>query len=208
MTRRIAQAIAALGTLIAIPLGCRAILGIEEREFDELSCANYCAQMAETCADADQQYASDEACQKLCASFPVGTIDDQEGDTLGCRLNAIKDAVATGEAHDACLAAGPGGSGRCGTNCESFCTSLEALCATEFATVAALDGGCLGYCSDIPDCEDYAADPLRDDNSLQCRLFHLSSAAVQPTTHCKHTLAIGMCGGDDNGFVDAGSPCP
>jgi hypothetical protein len=204
MIRRIVQAFAALGVLIAIPLGCRNIIGIQERQFDELSCESYCAKMAETCTGANQQYASDDACQKLCKSFPVGSIDDQEGNSLGCRINAVKGAASTGEAHDACLNAGPGGNDTCGSNCDSFCASLEIVCQAQFDS---LGGDCLKTCQGIPDCGDYQADPLRDDNSLQCRLFHLSSAAVQPETHCKHTLAISKCGGDANGVVDAGSPC-
>lgn len=207
------RALAVVGALIAIPLGCRGVLGIEEREFDStladggdgaLSCAAYCAEVAEACTGSHQQYASEEACLKLCKTFPAGTLADETGHTLGCRINAAKEVKATGEV-EGCLAAGPGGSGVCGTNCQAYCTSVEALCPTQFATFA---GKCLDRCGDVPDCKDYQADPLRNDDSIQCRLFHVSSAAVGPGTHCPHTIAVGKCGGDaDGGLTDAGALC-
>jgi len=187
----LACGVALVAVLAAVPFGCREVLGIETRGSDDLTCDAYCSSIAAACtADQDHlQYGSTAACLALCATFPVGTLEDDGPNSLGCRIRQVGLIGAEG----ICAAAGPGGDGYCGTNCASFCHSAVQICPTDFATEAA----CVSACADIPDCPLYAVDPnattLPNDNSLQCRLFHLTSAALDPVKHCPHVLGIGYC---------------
>lgn len=214
---RLPLVLAGLLTASALPLACRGILGIEEREFDPtvvvdggdagapdaLSCAAYCDAVALACKDQNLQYASTAACLGLCATWPVGTSADLTGDTLGCRINQTKVAANTGELAD-CAAAGPGGNGTCGTNCESFCASLAIVCPTDYDGSAS---SCLGDCLRLATCGDYHVDTAHDpdDQSVQCRLFHLTSATQSASTHCPHAMGLIKCVPPDDGGPGA---CP
>lgn len=211
--------IAAFACAAAIPLGCRAVLGIEDREFDptladggadsgesELSCSHYCDLIMSACVGAEKaQYASRDACLGLCSTFPKGSLSDTSGNTLGCRIGAAKSAVEPAD----CAAAGPGGNDVCGSNCESFCTSALVVCPQDFATKEE----CLSVCDGLPSCGTFSVDGGTPNNpSLQCRLFHVTSASIgQPssgvmtqaqTTHCPHVAGQNEC------VVDAGAVCP
>ncbi len=220
------RALIALGCLAAAPLACRGVLGIEEREFDptladgggsggstadggedDLTCAFYCDTIMSRCAEAGKaQYATREGCLGLCSTFLKGSLADTSGNTLGCRVQVAKTAV---EAAD-CAAAGPGGNGVCGDNCESFCASALEICPGDFASKA----DCLAACGMLPSCGTYSFDGgTPNDPSIQCRLFHLTSAAVgQPsngvttqaqTTHCPHVGGVNECV-----LPDGGATCP
>jgi hypothetical protein len=131
----------------ALFLGCREILSFEEREFDPsladggadadaadpLSCDAYCARIQEKCTAAPQ-YPSLDACLGVCLTFPVGSLDDTTGHTLGCRVHVLE-VTTTLETAD-CAAAGPSGDGACGTKCESYCTAMERICPDVFSGVA------------------------------------------------------------------------
>jgi hypothetical protein len=191
--------------LAALPLGCRAILGIEERELtdggadagDALTCDAYCDAIMANCTGNNQQYATRDACMGLCSTFPRGNLGDSSGNSLGCRLTMAKIATEIGD----CAAAGPGGNDTCGSNCASFCAGAMALCPGDFTDEAA----CESVCNSLPTCGTYHVDPATtpDDPSIQCRLYHLSSASIgQPsdagetpsqTHHCPHVAGIGEC---------------
>lgn len=175
-----------LGTLG--PVGCRNIIGVEARELVGVSCDSYCTDISSQCTGTKSQYATAAACTNMCATFAAGTIDDQSTNTLGCRQSLLETGMTVGEVD--CQASGLTGTASCGSKCEVYCASLEALCIEEFST---FQGNCLTECAKIPDCGDYVADATRDDDSIQCRLFHLTSAAVAPETHCPHSIAIGHC---------------
>jgi hypothetical protein len=214
MTTSHARALVALALVIALPLGCRQILGIEDRELDtsltdggtdggSLSCASYCTSIMATCTDTHQQYASEAACEALCATFPVGAITDTGTNSLGCRMREVT-AIAESQELDGCIGAGPGGAGVCGSNCDAFCAGVSALCTAQFTDLGGTTESCLAACQQVPDCGGYDADPNRNDDSMQCRLFHLTSAAVDKNTHCPHTIGEdGKCTPADAG----GSTC-
>ena len=46
------------------------------------------------CTGTQLQYASRDACMALCPTFPVGTLSDITGNTLGCRLK-LANTIAT-----------------------------------------------------------------------------------------------------------------
>jgi hypothetical protein len=197
----------------ALFLGCREILSFEEREFDPsladggadadaadpLSCEAYCARIQEKCTAAPQ-YPSLDACLGVCLTFPVGSLDDTTGHTLGCRVHVLE-ATTTLETAD-CAAAGPSGDGACGTKCESYCTAMERICPDVFSGVA----DCLETCTPLLDCGLYTSPAgTPDDPSIQCRFYHLSVAAeglpededATPTTaqgkHCPHASGTTEC---------------
>lgn len=207
--------LAALGLAFAPALfvGCREILGFEERELDTtaqdggtdgpepLSCEAYCAKITELCTGANKQYASEAACLGLCPTFPVGSLGDDSGHTLGCRIHLLEGASAMIETSE-CAAAGPSGNGVCGTKCDSYCTSMESVCPDTFNGFA----DCVETCTPLIDCGLYTLPEVTpDDPSIQCRIYHLSAAAEnlpdamgnEPTAsqvkHCPHAAGETEC---------------
>lgn len=193
MTRSLIRAFVALGMVMAIPLGCRNIIGVEERVLTDASsassdCTAYCTLIQEKCTGDNQQYASQTACEKMCATFDPGSADDGNTDSLACRKRVLDNGVDVGEVD--CAGAGPTGHLQCGSICDVYCKSLELLCIEQFSTYG---GNCLTDCAAFTDCGDYTANDSRDDDSIQCRFFHLNSASVDPETHCPHSIAINHC---------------
>lgn len=187
MALSIRHALAA-ALFLALPFGCRGILDIEEPQFaDRVSCVAYCDLIESACADEHRQYQKD-ACLTLCPTFPRGALG-QAGHTLACRVEVLEDIIKTGELVS-CDGAGPAGHNACGTKCDVYCDSMEELCPAQFAT---FKGDCLDECRKIADCGGYFADPDRNDDTLQCRLYHLASASLD-RIHCPHTVGIGFCG--------------
>lgn len=202
-TRLGARVLGGLFASLALLAGCRQILSIEERQLsDPLSCESYCELIQSVCTESRLQFSSVDACIGLCSTYPVGTVDDESGNTLGCRVHVLETSSAMIEDSD-CAAAGPGGNGVCGTNCESFCTSMRTVCAGAFES----DGECMDACSPLIECGPYSVDPsvTPDDPSINCRLYHLSAAAInilsadgtEPTPsqekHCPHATGETEC---------------
>jgi hypothetical protein len=179
---------AAVGALV--PLGCRQVFGIQEVGSDALTCDLYCDTIATGCTGSKLQYVSRDACIAVCNNLPVGTTADQTGDTLGCRLNLATKIATTGEGD--CAAAGPGGGDVCGPDCDSFCEVALKVCPSDFAGPIA----CHAACAQLPnDCGPYAVVPnvTPDTYSVQCRLYHLTAATLDPATHCPHVKGVGLC---------------
>lgn len=189
LKRLLALSLVLAATPAVVPLGCRNVLGIQELGSDQLTCDAYCDAVQAACSASLLQYESRTACLALCRTFPVGTVDDTSGNTLGCRLRVANLISTTGEGN--CAAAGPGGAGQCGTDCESFCQSASVVCPTDFTSVA----DCTQQCAQIPSCGTYHVVPNQtpDEYSVQCRLFHVTSASLDATTHCPHVKGEGLC---------------
>jgi hypothetical protein len=166
-------------------------------------CPEYCKQVTDRCTADYAVYGDMTECSSVCMNLDQGTRKDGSGsNTVGCRLNAAL-AISTEPAVD-CPIAGPGGSGTCGDNCDSYCTLMSKACsADEFKMFWLGDVAlCASKCRGL---RDRAMDPdlsstdsrfsalntsARDHNgdTIQCRLFH-ASAASAPTgapTHCWH----------------------
>lgn len=214
----------------ALVFGCREVLSFEDREYVQetpadgghghdgsggsdagqpprqagLDCATYCDLIQRLCIGENQQFGSTETCMGICATFPPGTLFDESGYTLGCRIHVLRNNQAMIESPD-CREAGPTGEGVCGSNCESFCVSMMVVCPGSYPDL----GDCLRGCSELLDCHDYtvpapgAKSP--DEPSLQCRFYHLSAAAqdlggrtgsalTEPQTHhCPHAAGLTKC---------------
>jgi len=198
--------------LIALPIACNGILGIEERTLDAtagLSCETYCETTQQNCTGDFAIYASLETCMLTCAQLPLGTADNEtSGNTIACRLRNANLASETGEFDTHCPAAGPGGDATCGDDCEGYCDLMAAFCPSEFSD----EEECLEVCAGVPTDGYYAVPGLNEDH-IQCRLWHLTSATLDDS-HCDHANGAVKCEldydpdggtGGDGGGGDGGS---
>jgi hypothetical protein len=208
------KAFAVLVALVALTpaLGaCAGILGIDKAEHDEkldkpatgtggsggtdsdalpkTLCDRYCDAVLANCSAENALYTSRDVCMGVCNTFEPGTEGDDGVNTAQCRLRFAQLAGTVGELSLNCPAAGPGGDGHCGTNCEGFCTIGVAACtASKLITV----DSCAGMCARLPDPGGFT-DKIQAGNSVQCRLYHASAATFDPTTHCPHVAGFGPC---------------
>jgi hypothetical protein len=156
-------------------------------------CEVYCATVTEACPDGPPgesyaQYDSIFTCEEQCRFFPLGSAGDESGNSIFCRLSSAELALRfPGERVTACPAAGPGGDGVCGSNCEGYCALVQAECSS-FES----DTACLEACADVPDPGGFNIGQIRGD-SLGCRLYHLNAALVSPTNHCPHAAGGYPC---------------
>jgi hypothetical protein len=156
-------------------------------------CLDYCDTVGTSCTGKNQQYASQVACLAVCELLQPGSAGATSGNSVQCRLTRAGLAATTGEASNYCYSAGPGGAGVCGSDCEGFCTMMTQKCS-ELGTQAQ----CLTSCARVPDLslaptnQHYDASQ-QSGNSLQCRLFHVSAASVDPAGHCVHAAGQSPC---------------
>jgi hypothetical protein len=167
------------------------------------------------CTGVNQQYENMTGCMKACAFMPAGTPTDYSGNTAGCRMNAAMEAGTQPNAiKPGCWEAGPLSYGRCGNDCDLFCTVAVLYCS-------AIDGydGVPPYAS-MDECEsdcglynrvidfgvpgsyavNYVEGPTVDTtDTLECRASHLFIQALRgggdQTLHCAVTGPVsGACG--------------
>jgi len=183
------------------------------REYCELAkqnCTNECNGVEDGRCPRDYKlYPSDVICWNACKAIEELEIDDPDN-TVACRIREARNAGVTGEVWTHCPAAGPGGAGVCGDNCESYCAMMGAFCGDDerFA-----DPDCVEKCrglrdadtDEIPDATASAFGEKRhhDGDSIQCRLVHVSNASASPATHCWHAALAPKP--DDK--TDAHNPC-
>ena len=189
----------------AIAMACAQIAGIEDREFEgdaaarerQATCQEYCNTVADACPYPGQptlhskDYTSEEICLATCNLLPTGSVDEPAStqNSVRCRLNAALQAknASDAEKDDFCQAAGPGGNGDCGSNCESYCLLVEQACDGINAVVPDCENKCRAFgdskrfeVGNAMEQADHSGD------TVQCRLVHASSAAVDPEGHCGH----------------------
>jgi hypothetical protein len=206
---------------VSLAIGCAQAFGIDEAcevgdsscEQD-LLCEEYCGAVRDNCVD-EPQYNEFE-CENLCPFFPRAAdaaTASANANTLDCRLaRAVSRSAERGED---CRAAGRGGNGECGSNCEAFCSLMKGVCPNEFdsfimnRTEATPDEACIAACSGLRDRMAFDPDIAGEDHedladetpTVQCRLWHLGSAAIdvsrsgRPSAsgHCAHAIAMGFC---------------
>lgn len=144
-----------------------------------LDCASYCGGIQARCPDALAQYGSMEECVGSCSLLPLGTLGEMAGNTLGCRIYHTEAAGEDAGAH--CEHAGPGGGSMCGaTACEAFCSMAPGTCPDEWQV-----NTCMNRCGMLDSTPPYSIASSGD--TLECRLYHLTAATVDPATHCPHT---------------------
>lgn len=151
------------------------------------SCTRYCDLVQKHCTGEHAQYASNEDCLAFCTHLPPGDPWEQKkAPTLACRQYYAGNPALTDPAAY-CAAAGPFGGGLCGDRCTAFCEVTLSACAP--------DGGAAPFPS-LPDCKTACAgftfrdagtdgggeglDGPASGDTLNCRLFHLREAVVDP----------------------------
>ncbi len=162
-------------------------------------CPEYCSTITQYCTGDVLQYKDMEQCLKICTMLPPGELGLPDADTVSCRLKYAGKARYAGGTELAayCRQAGPGGDGRCGGNCEGFCDIAGETCTSETTApyYYASRAACLSTCGGLPDLDfTYGNRDAVDGNSVECRLFHVMSAAMaDPEEHCAHALGITLC---------------
>jgi hypothetical protein len=155
---------------------------IEERAFDErlARCTEYCDLIDSRCTAENAVYPNTEACMAVCALMEPGALGDASGNTLECRMAQLN--ASDFEVPMRCPAAGPGGNGSCGANCESFCKLRQQVC--DGVQPAAPDIAdpmfCNDACQGLADTKGSGVSAQATD-TLQCRLIEVSLAAVSPS---------------------------
>lgn len=170
---------------------------VEYCELVEQNCKNECPPSNPACPDDLRVYSSPTICMNVCAELEVGDLEaaNPRGNTLACRLQQARFAgTISDEAWAHCPAAGPGGAGICGDNCESYCQMMDDFCAADFPEY--IDPECVDKCRGLRDAgldanpsataSIYGADLHHDGDFLQCRIVHVSSASEAPLQHCWH----------------------
>lgn len=179
-------------TLLGLGLGaCQAIAGIEDRTLaaeaeDPASpqCEDYCDTVMTNCVGNNAVYATPQHCLKACKYFEPGDPIEAAGDnSVACRTRQA--AGAKLEPDTSCRAAGPGGDGVCGTDCEGYCTLFAAACSDLDPYEGDIDS-CLQDCSGLPDQPSFNLARDHDLDTIECRLVHVTNSTLDPVTHCKH----------------------
>jgi len=171
----------------------------------DLTCTNYCTTIATSCTGNLSQFGGMNAadatahCMGTCATFMNSAT--QSGDTLGCHLYHAQVAGMPGMSTAHCPHAGPGGdaigatTATCGDNCTNFCSIVMGACTGTNAAYANI-GDCMTACGQFTTTAKYTVDTTTfpsmnpTGNTLACRLYHATNAAVSAAaagTHCPHT---------------------
>jgi hypothetical protein len=190
--------LSALLIALAVPFAtgsCQNIIGIEDRTLGP--CSHYCDVVIQNCKDALAVYEDRPRCMAVCKLFDVGSsVEWQKKNTLECRLheallaptfNTSNSEQPDVDKKNACRAAGPEGNDLCGSSCESYCTLYERECGQ---VQCGSHANCVAKCRGLRDLGEYDVSRDYEGNSLQCRLVHISNAAVTPggQPHCGHAI--------------------
>ena len=145
-----------------------------------LDCATYCGRAMANCTGVNAQFDTSANCMASCLHYPMGTIADMAGNTLGCRIYHAGAAMADPVTH--CVHAGPSGGGVCGAACDGFCALVTAECPTQYPDA----NTCATQCAAYATAPDYTSN-VTSGNTLSCRIYHATAASTDPGTHCPHT---------------------
>jgi len=172
------------------------------------TCERYCDAVLENCTGKYEQYRTRVQCLEVCKRLPVGSPGDDGVNTVECRIGQAR--FAESEWFLYCKSAGPLGAGRCGSNCESYCSLMDATC-TKDSTAGNVE---LSYYTDkqtcVSSCSAMADDPLGPTqysssatilpsslvgNNIYCRTYHVSAGIEQDSAseHCPHAMGGDPC---------------
>lgn len=187
---RLATVLALLLLVVAVfPAGCESIAGIKDHAFPA-QCESYCTEV-QKCASTTGLYSSlyrtKATCLGICAALPVNaTLEGQSKNTLACRESKLAATELD------CVSAAPGGGPDCGTDCEGYCSLLQSICPDNFTPDFPPSLGdpqtvCRDSCQRALATVRYNVDDptISVADTVQCRLWHLSTATVE-AGHCEH----------------------
>ena len=172
------------------------------------ACEIYCDLVLANCQGKYEQYRSPEQCLEVCKRLPPGKPGDGNVNSVECRTRQAH--FAESEAFLYCKSAGPLGAGKCGSNCESYCSLMDATC-TQSATAGNAElsyysdtQACLSSCAAIP--EDptgptqYSSSATIEPSSLvgnnvYCRTYHVTAGLEgdSASEHCPHAMGGDPC---------------
>jgi hypothetical protein len=171
-------------------------------------CERYCDAVTTNCKGKYEQYRTFDQCVEVCKRLPPGELENDESNTVSCRVRQAE--FAESEPFLYCKSAGPLGAGRCGSNCVSYCSLMQATCSAE-STVGNLEPSYFASSQEcIEACNALAPDELGPQyysssgtaepssfvgNNIYCRTYHLASALEQdtPDEHCPHAMGGDPC---------------
>ena len=172
------------------------------------TCQSYCEAVIANCTGKYEQYRTLGQCLEVCKRLPAGTPGDENVNTVECRIRQAR--FAESEAFHYCKSAGPLGAGKCGSNCESYCSLMDATC-TKVSTAGNVElsyfddtQACLSNCAAIPDDPagpvQYSSSATIEPSSLvgnniYCRTYHVTAGIEQDaaTEHCPHAMGGDPC---------------
>ncbi|HVY48816.1 MAG TPA: hypothetical protein VHB21_23165 [Minicystis sp.] len=152
-------------------------------------CPAYCDAVDAACQGTHQQYTDKVSCEHVCALLPH--TPGANANDIPCRTDEAAQAASQ---QALCPAAGPGGAGHCGADCDAYCTIMVARCPSVFMGIAA----CADACTTIDDTVAYDTSVQTGDN-LACRLYW-ATVAVDDAQSCARaapnsTVCVAMTGG-------------
>ncbi len=172
---------------------CQAIAGIEDRRLDpsqqseaSAQCSAYCDTVMDVCRGEDAVYTTPELCLAVCALLDPGDPVEPVGNTVACRQQQAKAAELEPAEH--CRYLGPGGNGKCGSDCDAYCELFPTVCPdyVKYETTAS----CLKACRGLIDQDSFDVEADYDGDTIECRLVHLTSATLRPKEHCPHAPLV------------------
>jgi hypothetical protein len=137
----------------------------------------------QACVGDNAVYVNVDVCMAVCATLEPGEGTAPEGNTVACR--AARARLAYDAPDTECRAAGPGGSDRCGSDCEAYCAIYPRLCPDE-ASAHGTEADCLTSCEALVDQDRFDVVADHGGDTVECRLVHASAAALEPALHCAH----------------------
>lgn len=189
----------ALGGLSA----CAEVIGIEDAELDP--CETYCSTVMTNCTGDLQQFASMQTCSAICLQWQLGTPGVTNQNDVRCRLFQAEQAGATGEPQNHCPNAGPAGDACGGDECANFCELFNAICPLQVSQTHEDVLRCQTDCAAFGEADmGVFSASIVDGDTLQCRWYHLSAAALDPATHCAHVAGEAECVDVGSGGAGAG----
>lgn len=154
-------------------------------------CRRYCGAVSENCTGINEAFPDPEACLDSCFTIiKAGTDGDTEGDSVNCRLTHALAAASQPAAN--CPLATVADNPVCKpTLCERYCTEAAQVCVGD-NRLYDYESECLQACALFP------TDGQEGDNAgntVQCRLYHLGVAQIDPAFHCPHAgvSGAGVC---------------
>jgi hypothetical protein len=160
-------------------------------------CEQYCSAVATHCTGEHTLYTDWDVCIASCALLPAGQPSDQVGNSVHCRLNAALKIPTLGEPEFYCPRAGPGGNGKCGTNCEGYCKLMQQVCVGGNQYFDS-DQACMLACQKVRDLDTYSIGTPRAP-TVQCRLLHVCNSIFEADDHCGHAAGEAPCNDPDGG---------
>jgi hypothetical protein len=171
-------------------------------------CDRYCAVVIASCSGQLEQYRSMNQCLQVCQRLPAGLPGDEDVNTVECRLRQA--AFAESEPLGYCKSAGPLGQDKCGSNCVSYCSLMQASC-TPASTAGNLEPSyyldepaCLAACDELepateaPTAYSSSATAVPSSyvgNHVFCRTYHVTAGLEQAAEdeHCPHAMGGEPC---------------